>query len=291
MRHAILGVGGVGGFVGAVLAGAGESVLLLLRPGTLARHPPALSLDSPLGRREGPCDRAARLEGPVDLLWVTPKATQLAAALELVPDPAQAGAVVPLLNGVDHVALLRERFGTDRVIPGTIAAELERTAPGSILHRSPFAGFGFAARGEPLLRSTADHFIRFGCSVRFEPNEVTLLWRKLAVLAPMALITTASGKSVGEAREDAFWAPRMDAAVREAAAVGTAEGAVLDLEQNLAFLRTAPASLRSSMQKDVEAGRPPEVDAIGGPILRAGHHHHIPVPVTRELVDRIRAPG
>lgn len=287
-RHAILGAGGVGGFVGAMLGAAGESVLLLLRPATFAVHPPQLALESPLGNLRAPCQPRLSLTDPVDILWVAPKATQLSAALELVPDPSLARAVVPLLNGIDHVALLREVFGAGPVLPGTIAAELERAAPGRIVHRSPLARFGFVARGEPVLRAAAGIFTRFGCTSAFEEDETTLLWRKLSVLAPMALVTTAAGQSVGEVRDNPEWGPRLEAVVREAGAVATAEGARISIEHNLGFLRSAPAGLRSSMQKDVAAGRLPELDAIGGPILRAAKRHGLAVPVTEALVHAIQ---
>jgi 2-dehydropantoate 2-reductase len=287
-RHAILGVGGVGGFVGAILGAAGHSVLLLLRPSSLAIHPPSLSLESPLGNLRAPAEPVPSLTAPVDILWVAPKAPQLDAALELVPDPSRAGAVVPLLNGVDHVARLREVFGADAVLLATIAAELERVAPGRIVHRSPFARFGFVARGEPVLRVAADTLARFGCTCSFEEDETTLLWRKLSLLAPLALVTTAARKTVGEVRDDPAWGPRLEAAVREAGAVAAAEGARINPETNLGFLRSAPAGLRSSMQKDVAGGRPPELEAIGGPILRAARRHGLSVPVTEALVMAIR---
>lgn len=289
MQHAVLGAGGVGGFVGTVLAQAGESVLLLLRPDTLARHPATLSLESPLGNATGPVETAGRLERPVDVLWITPKATQLAAALDLVPDSLLARAVVPLLNGIDHVSTLNARFGADRVLPATIAAELERVAPGRIVHRTPFARFGFTARGEPVLRGAVELLTRFGCTASFEPDEKTLLWRKLAALAPMALTTTASSKSVGEIRDDPIWRDRLEATIREATAVANADGASISADHTLAFLNGAPPTLRSSMQKDVAGGRPPELDAIGGPILRGAERHGIPVPVTAFLVEAIKA--
>jgi 2-dehydropantoate 2-reductase len=271
-----------------VLAAAGEPVLLLLRPETLTAHPETLTLDSPLGQVSGPVALATRLEEAVDLLWVTPKATQLEAALGAVPELGRARLVVPLLNGVDHVGLLRAQFGAARVIPGTIAAELERAAPGRIVHRSQFARFGFAAAGQTALSGVAETLARFGCTVGFEPDELTLLWRKLVMLAPMALITTAARRTVGELRADAIWARRFEESAREACTVATAEGASVDVEQVLATLRSFPGSLRSSMQKDVAAGRPPELDAIGGPILRGGRSHGIPVPVTAELVAAIK---
>jgi len=188
---------------------------------------------------------------------------------------------------VDHVARLRAAFGNDRVVPGTIAGELERTAPGKIVVRSPFVRFAFAAAGETLLAGVAEILTRFGCTCRFDTDELTMLWRKLVMLAPMALNTTAAGRSVGDLWADPEWARRFEAAAREASAVAGALGAKVEVEETVRMLRGFPGSIRSSMQKDVEAGRPPELDAIAGPILRGGARYGIPVPVTAGLVAMI----
>ena len=287
--HAILGAGGVGGFVGAVLGHGGARVIVLLRPPTYREHPATLTLESPLGTLVSPVLPALSLSEPVDVLWVTTKATQLVAALDSVPDPALARVVVPLLNGVDHVALLRSRFGADRVVPGTIAGELERTAPARMVHRSPWLRFGFAESGRAALAGAVDRFTQFGCSCVFEEDELTLLWRKLVMLAPMALNTTATGRTAGEIWANPEWAVRFEAVAREAGAVARALGARVDIEETVRLLRGMPASLRSSMQKDVAAGRAPELDAIAGPILRGGAALGIPVPVTAALAAAIAA--
>jgi len=287
MRHAILGAGGVGGFVGAVLAAAGEQVTLLVRRESYASHPRTLKLESPLGNLSAPVTLAAVLGRPVDVLWVTTKATQLEAALATVPYPERASCVVPLLNGIDHVGRLRSQFGNERVIPATIAAELERSGPGHIVHRSSFVRFGFAAAGQAALAKPVEQLVAFGCTTTFEADERTLLWRKLVLLAPMALNTTAAGRNVGGLRGDPEWARRFEQAVGEACAVAVAEGAKIDVKKTLETLQTFPDSLKSSMQKDVEAGRPPELDAIGGPILRGAARHGIEVPVTGELMEAI----
>src|SRR3712207_2304900 len=80
---------------------------------------------------------------------------------------------------------------------------------------------------------------------------------------------------------------RLEGCVREACAVGVAEGAKAAPEPILAAFEGAPDGFRSSMQKDVAAGRPPEVEAIAGPILRGGAEHGIDVSATRALVDQI----
>src|SRR5258708_26768305 len=130
MRQGSFGGVGVGGMMAVALAKSGEAVTLILRPETLKNYPAELSLESPLGNFSVPVNRAADLTTPVDVLWVTVKATQLEAALRSVKvDPEQIGTVVLLLNGMDHVPILRQRFGHDRVVPASIGVEAQRAAP------------------------------------------------------------------------------------------------------------------------------------------------------------------
>jgi len=288
MHHAILGAGGIGGLIGAVLANAGEKVTLVVRPETVARQPRQLSLDSKFGNFTVPVAVETTLASPVDVLWITVKATQLESALESIPSDASVRAVVPLLNGIDHVALLRECFGHDRVIPATIAVESERTAPGVIVHRSPFVRLNVTESGKPLLAPTLELFSRFGFECKFIENENTLLWSKLAFLAPFALSTTAAGAPIGEVRNDARRRKLLESCIREACAVANASDAGLKPEPLIATVHQMPPEMRSSMQKDVEAGNPPELDAIAGPILRGGPEHGIPALATQELVLEIR---
>src|ERR1700676_2306465 len=138
MRHAILGAGGVGGVVGAALGKSGDSVTVVLRPEALRDYPAELSLESPLGSFSVPVERVAQVTQPFDVLWIAVKATHLDAALRSVTNAEQIGAIVPLLNGIDHVDLLRSRFGHDKVVPATIAVESERVAPRQIVQRSAF---------------------------------------------------------------------------------------------------------------------------------------------------------
>jgi 2-dehydropantoate 2-reductase len=287
MRHAILGSGGVGGLMGACLSRAGERVTMVVRPAALEQFPAEISLESGLlGDFNAPVDKAAVVP-PADVLWITVKATQLEAALQSVPDPAGARAVVPLLNGIDHVAFLRQRFGHDRVVPGTIAGEMERVAPGHVVHPSPFAILNVAGSGREVLGGTIEKLQSLKLSSRFVDGEATLLWNKLVFLGPFALATSAAGVPIGEILADAQWRGKLEACIREACTVAVAEGAEVHVGKVLAAFFNVPKDMRSSMQKDVERGNQPELDAIGGPILRGGARHAIPTPVTRELVSRV----
>jgi 2-dehydropantoate 2-reductase len=286
MRHAILGPGGVGGLVGACLARAGDSVTLVGRPGDPKPPPARLQLESAFGNFSVALSCTSSVP-PVDVVWITVKATQLDAALTSFPEGNSVGAIVPLLNGVDHVAMLRSRYGADRVIPATIAVESERVAPGHIVHRSPFARLNVLSSGRKLLQTTLQQLQQIGFTCQFVDSEPTLLWSKLVFLAPLALVSTAAGKTTGEIAADVTWRGKLESCVREVAAVARAEGATVDPEAVLSIIRSLPSHMRSSMQKDVEQGRIPELDAIGGPILRGADRHQLEVPVTRELVARV----
>src|ERR1700730_9561368 len=283
VRHAILGAGGVGGTIGACLAHAGASVTLVVRRETLAQHPKQLNFESPLGKFTANVDVAAEVP-PADVLWITVKATQLESALGALKNPDAVRAIVPLLNGIDHVALLRGKYGASRVIPATIAGEMERVSPGHIVHRSPFLRLNVLSAGRPLLEGTLDQFFKIVLTCRFIDDEPTLLWGKLVFLAPFALSTSAADKTVGEILSDPQWRSLAEACVREACAVALAEGAKVDADAILGWVKTAPANMRSSMQKDVERGNAPELDAIAGPILRGAARHKIEVPATKKLV-------
>ena len=280
MRHAILGGGGIGGLLAGALARSGADVLLLLRPETLAQYPGQLRLESAvLGDFAVEVAAAKELDIEVDVLWVATKATQLEAALRAAP-AARVGAamVIPLLNGIDHVRLLRGSY--TRVTAGTIRVESEKLLPGLIRQRSPFLRVDLVL---PEWSPVVSELRRAGFDCGTREDERTLLWEKLAFLAPLALATTALDAPLGAARSDALFAGCRD----EVLGVANAEGARLDEDALNSLHDTAPDGMRSSMQKDVEAGREPELEAIAGPIVAGGRRHRMPTPSTERLVELI----
>ncbi len=286
MRHGVLGAGGVGGFIGGALAQVGREVVLLMRPATHARYDGRLRVESALlGDFEVDVPAATALDRSVDVLWVTPKATQLEAALDLVAPEQVAGmTVVPLLNGLDHVALLRARFGDDCVVPGVIYVESERAEVGRILQKSAFAHVELPP-GERA-EWVCSELDEAGLTCAVGPSEEAVLLRKLATLGPVALTTTALGAPLSAVMSDPAWRRRLEACMREVAAVGAAEGVEFDVDAALSACEGA-GDLRSSMQKDRAAGLPLELDAIGGAILRASRRQGLDAPATQELVDLI----
>src|ERR671911_2953626 len=282
VRHAVLGAGGIGGLLGGALARAGNDVVLLLRPETLARHPHRIRVESAvLGEFEADVALASELDRDVDVLWLSPKAPQLEAALALAPvERAGRAVVVPMLNGVDHVARLRESY--ERVLAAAIRVESERVEPGVVRQPTPFARVDLAPG--PGSDDVAVELLAAGLQVELGPDEATVLWEKLALLGPLALTTTAAGAPAGAVQAAPEWSDRLFACHREAVAVGAAEGASLDGEALPALLATPLGGMRTSMQKDFEAGRPLELDAIGGAIVRGGRRHDLQTPATAGLI-------
>jgi 2-dehydropantoate 2-reductase len=287
MKHGVLGVGAVGGLVGTALAVVGEEVTVVVRPESWPSYPPSLLLERPAGSLTAVVKVVTALTDSVDVLWIATKTYQLQTALEAVLAPP--GSVVPLLNGVDHIAVLATRFGPEHVIAATIAVEAEKAAAGRFIQRSPFARLNLAAVGQPLLGTLAGRLGDLEITCRFVANEQTLLWSKLCFLGPLALTTSASGMNIGDLLADARWKQKLASTIDEACAVAKANGAEVDPLKAKAVPKTLPPGMRSSMQKDLVAGRQLELDAIGGPIVRGGERYGIDVSTTRELIAAIRA--
>jgi 2-dehydropantoate 2-reductase len=289
MEHAVLGAGAIGGLVGTAVALLGEGVTVLVRPGRLPGYPANLSVERPSGTGviSAPAKVATTLPNPVDVLWIATKTYQLKTALEAVQSLPRY--VVPLLNGVDHVEVLRAHFGRDRVLPATIAVEAEKIAPGRFVQRSPFVNLNLAASGEQVLGAIVARLRNLEFTCRFIQNEQTLLWSKLCFLGPFALVTSASGMNKGEIYADPDWKRKLSSAMAETCAVAKASGAEVDPAQIQAIYDGLPSGIRSSMQKDLGSRRQLELDAIGGPIVRRGERYRIDISTTAALIAVIRA--
>ena len=287
MEHAVLGAGAIGGLIGTAMASLGEGVTVLVRPERLPGYPANLSVERPSGVITAPAKVATTLPNPVDLLWIATKTYQLKTALQAVQSLPRY--IVPLLNGVDHVEILRAHFGRDRVVPATIAVEAERIAPGRFVQRSPFVNLNLAASGEQVLGAIAARLRDLEFTCKFIENEQTLLWSKLCFLGPYALVTSASGRNKGEIYADAEWKHKLMSAMAEACAVAKASGAEVDAAQIQAIYDGLPSGIRSSMQKDLASRRQLELDAIGGPIVRGGERYGIEVSTAASLIAVIRA--
>ena len=289
---AVLGPGGVGGFVAAALARAGEDTIVVARPETarVIERDGIHVRSVRLGEFTATPRAVEALREPASTLIVATKANALEAALGRIESGP--GIVVPLLNGLDHMRLLRERFSPERVAAGTIRIDSMRAAPGRIVQSSPFLRIDLASDDpalEPALRELAGTFARAEIPAEIGPSEVQILWSKLVRLNALALTTSVTDKPVGFIRSDPEWRAALEACMVEAAAVARAEGADVDPAARMAELDAAHPGLESSMQQDIAAGREPELDAIPGAVLRAAARHRLRCPTIEHLYSRLEA--
>jgi 2-dehydropantoate 2-reductase len=285
---AVLGPGGVGGLVAAALDHAGTPVSVVAREETVAVierdgiRVSSVKLGDFLARPRA----IPQLSWPVDLLIVATKATALDAALARVQRPYPA-LVIPLLNGLDHVALLRERFGAERVLAGVIRVESDRPQPGVVVQTSPFLRVDLAP--DPRAERVA-HLLRAAeIPTRIGDSEAEVLWRKLVRLNALACTTAAFAAPLGAIRSRAEWRAALTGAVEEGAAVARAEGVPIEAAAVLEELWEAHEGLTSSLARDVAAGRANELDAIAGAVLRAGERHGIATPAVASLAEAVRS--
>ena len=287
---AILGPGGVGGFLAGALARAGEDVVVVARAETaraIARDGIAVR-SVRLGDFAVAPPATAALTAAVDLLLVATKATGLAAALDRIE--AEPRLVVPLLNGLDHMQVLHARFGSERVLAGTIRIESNRVAPGRIVQSSPSLRVDLAS-DDPALRPDV---LRLGAtletagiSVEIGASEAQILWSKLVRLCALACTTTTADREIGFIRSDPEWREALVACIRETTAVANADGALIDAADIIGELDAAHPELGSSMQRDIAAGREPELEAIAGSVLRAADRHGLACPTIARLTGQI----
>ena len=291
---AILGPGGVGAFLGAALARAGEDVLLIAREETAqAIDRDGIEVESArLGPFEAHPAAAPTLDHPADALVVATKAKDLHVALDRIE--AEPHLVVPLLNGLDHLQTLRERFGP-RAVAGSIRIEAYRTDPNHVRQTSHFLRVDLATanhRMRAALEAFATTLNEAQVPARVLESEAQAMWGKLVRLNALALMTSAYDLPLGPIRSTPELRDELEACVVEAAAVAGADGAEVKPRYVMDELDDAHETLGSSMQRDIAAGVEPELDAIAGSVLRAAARHGLACPTIERLAARVaeRAP-
>jgi 2-dehydropantoate 2-reductase len=277
---AVLGPGAVGGVLTAGFLAGGVEVVCVARPATAGvLRSEGLSLKQGENVQTVRPQVETELHEPVELLLVTVKAPALDEALERVQ--ARPAAVVPLLNGIEHIDTLRERFPDSVVAGGSIGrveAWLER--PGVVVQPTPSVVMT-VSRDAP-----AELLRRSGVEVRVDGSAKEVLWEKLARQAATASVTSIAQRPVGELRADEDWGRRFRSAVDEACAVAAADGVTLSADAEWEIIEGMPPLLTSSTARDIAAGVPSELDAITGAVVRAGRRLGVDTPVLTELYDQ-----
>lgn len=298
MRIAVMGAGGVGGCLGALLAQAGNEVSLIARGEHLRRiRGNGLRLkqdDSDFTVHVPATDNPSEI-GPVDLLLYTVKTYHNAQAIPAIrPLVGPNTDVLTLQNGVECYLQLAAELGQGHAMPGAYWTASSVESPGVIacVGATPRLSFGEEAGGTtPRAESIRDVMQSAGIDVELSADPLRVIWSKFVVLCSIAGVTSAARTRIGEFIQYPEGLEMFTAAMREVDVVGRAKGVTLPegfVERSVEFIRGFP-DFQNSMHADFEHGRPTELEALNGAVVRMGHETGIPTPVN-QFIYAVLAP-
>jgi 2-dehydropantoate 2-reductase len=293
MKIAVMGAGAVGGYYGGVLAKYGEDVTLICRGAhreAIVRsglHVKSHWDDFTVNVKATPDPREV---GPVDLILHCVKLYHNAEALRLLkPMIGPETAILTLQNGVVSGERTAAVYGWEHVLQGAAYIEAELLGPGRIEQSGPTARIEFGERdGRRTARVDAIEKVlsKPGIQVKVSESIVETLWSKLVSVASVGTAMTAARASLPEVFAMTGGEDTIRTVMEEIVAVGKAHGIRFKpgiVDEKLAGLQAEAEHFRSSMQSDLERGRPLELDDLLGSVVQMGRAKGIPVPASAAL--------
>ena len=290
MRIAVIGSGGVGGYLGGLLARSDQDVSFLARGDHLrALRERGLRVKSIHGDFDLPTVKASDQPeelGQPDLVLFTVKTYDTeSAARAIQPIMRPGAAVLTLQDGVENSSRIDDVLGAGTAMAGTVHIETTVQEPGVIAQTSPMRRVVIGeldGRRTERVQRALEAFTAAGLHPELSDNIRKALWEKFLFIVGMSGITTLTRSPVGEVMAVPELRETLAGAFSEAAAVAAAEGVELDpqpVERMMAFAGSLKPSMKSSMQRDLERGKRLEVDSINGTVVRLGRAHGVPTPV------------
>lgn len=294
MRFVIYGTGGVGGFFGGKLAQVGHEVIFIARGAHLdAIRQNGLKVESILGdftiKPASACEDPHQVGGSVDVVIVGVKTWQVeAAAQALRPLVSAQTLVLPLQNGVEAPAqlarVLDQPSEPPHVLGGLCRLATRVAAPGVIQHSGiqPVIAFNrLDGQSDARVEALRAALAATGVTVEVPADIQAALWVKFAFIAPFGGVGAVTRSPAGVLRAVPETRALLEQAIREVAAVGAAHGVSLPpdlLQRTLAQMDSIPAGTIASMQRDIMDGKPSELEAQTGAVVRLGSERGIPTP-------------
>lgn len=300
MRIVILGTGGVGGYFGGRLAQAGEDVTFIARGEHLrAIKTSGLRVDSQLGDftvfPAKATDDVMEI-GEVDLVILGVKAWQVpGAAREMKPMVGPTTTVVPMQNGVEAAAQLVSELGYEKVIGGLCRILSYVVGPGHIHHigYKPSIIIGeLDNRRTDRIKSIEEVFKNAGLEISVAADIQIALWTKFLFIASFSGIGAIANAPAKVIRNDPKWRTQMINAMQEIYALAHARGINLpsnSIETVMASVDSLPEESTSSMQRDIAAGKPSELESQNGAVVRMARESGVAVPTHKLIYETLCA--
>jgi 2-dehydropantoate 2-reductase len=298
MRILVVGAGGIGGYYGGRLLSAGRDVTFLVRQRRAAQLAASgLVVRSQFGDLDLPAPptvMAGDIESPFDLILLSCKAYDLEAAMEaLAPACGPDTLILPVLNGMRHMDLLKARFGENRVLGGLCLISVVLDPEGQVHHLNDLHGltFGEPAGGfTPRIEAVASALTGAGFDARLSESILQDMWEKWIFIATGAGATCLMRASIGDIVA-AGAEHVVTALLDESAAIAAAEGfppRAAAIQRTRDSYTKPGSTMTASMLRDMERGGPIEADQIIGDLLRRGGDHAAS-PTLRIVLAHLKA--
>ena len=299
MRIVVFGTGGVGGYFGGRLARAGEEVTFIARGEHLsAIKASGLKVDSTEGDfliyPARATDDVSQV-GETDLVILGVKAWQVPeAARSIKPIVGSNTTVLPLQNGVEAVPQLVDELGAENVIGGLCRIVSFVVEPGHIKH----AGFTPSIIIGELDNRRTDRIIhieqvfkRAGLEITIAADIQVALWTKFLFIASFSGVGAMANKPAGVIRSDPHWRTQILKAMEEIYMLAHARGINLPADSIDTVMRAVnalPEDATSSMQRDIAAAKPSELEAQNGAVVRMARETGIDVPTHTLIYETLK---
>ncbi|MGE5246909.1 MAG: 2-dehydropantoate 2-reductase [Verrucomicrobiota bacterium] len=290
MRIAIFGTGGAGGYFGARLARAGEDVVFLAR----GEHLQAIrerglrveSVDGDFAIHPAQATDTPAKAGPVDVVIVGVKAWQVSeAATAMGPLIGTGTVVVPLQNGVEAHDRLAAVVGPEHVLGGLARIFCFLVEPGHVRHLGGPASLTFGEldnRPSERAKRLRGVLSRAGVAADIPPDIHVALWEKFLFIVPFGGIGSVARAPIGTLRSLPETRRMLEQGMREIRDVARGRKIPLDdkvVARTMDFVDTLPADGTTSLQRDITAGRPSELEAWNGAVVRLGQETGVAAPL------------
>ena len=292
MKVAVMGAGSIGGYFGGMLARADHDVTLIARGEHLeAIRRDGLTMQTQKGNFVVACSATDRPSdvGTVDLVLLTTKTYHNATAVPAIAPMIGAHTVALCLqNGIDSYAALAERYPDAIVLPGAAYIEAGRSGPGVVSQAGDIVRIvtgrtrdGDASHGVRAAEICAA-FRDAGVAAEASDDIAVTLWTKFLFITTMAGVTSLAREYLRDLLPRPEWHKIIVGCMEEIERAGRASG--VDLAHNIVaetldYMESAKGAMSASMHADLMAGRPMELEALNGAVVRAGEATGTPTPV------------
>ena len=293
MNIGIIGAGGVGGYLGGMLAQAGHSVTLIARGAHLeAINSYGLKVIHRKGEFIVLVDAKDDSDGVgvMDLVFFTVKTYDTNQALEQIgPMVGNETCVVTLQNGVDNHEIISESIGNDFVLPGSIYIETRIDSPGVIKQSGEVVR---DVLGEPngtitdRLRNIQIVIEQSGIQCDISSDIQKSLWTKFLFIASLAGVTAACRERIGILIDQVEYERLLFGVMKEIELVARAKGVGLDanvVSNALDYVKTSAKDIVASMHTDLELGRRLELESLTGVVVRIAKEKGLKTPLNELL--------